>query len=189
MRTVVPWAEDVLMTAGELLLLPDDAWRYELVDGRLVRMAPTGSEHGEITAEVVLAVGQFVKERRLGTVYTGEPGYWISAPGSPDTVLAPDLAFVRAERAAAARVPGYPRLAPDLVVEVVSPSQARSEMAAKAERWLEAGVRLVWLVYPQIKQVEVWRDGTMKTVLTIEDELSGEDVLPGFALPIKDLFP
>jgi Uma2 family endonuclease len=166
MRTVVPWAEDVLMTAGELLLLPDDAWRYELVDGRLVRMAPTGSEHGEITAEVVLAVGQFVKERRLGTVYTGEPGYWISAPGSPDTVLAPDLA-----------------------VEVVSPSQARSEMAAKAERWLEAGVRLVWLVYPQIKQVEVWRDGTMKTVLTIEDELSGEDVLPGFALPIKDLFP
>lgn len=189
MRTVVPWAEDVLVTAEELLLLPEDGWRYELVDGRLVRVAPTGSEHGAITAELVAVVVQFVKQRNLGTVYTGEPGFWISLPESPDTVLAPDVAFVREERADAARVRGYPRLAPDLVVEIASPSQTRKELAAKARRWMEAGVKLVWIVFPASLSVEVWHDGQMQRDLTVEGELTGDDILPGFTLPIRSLFP
>jgi Uma2 family endonuclease len=187
-KSVAPWAEDVLMSAGELMQLPDDEWCYELVDGRLVRMSPTGAEHSGVFLRLLRAVDQFNEDRGLGQVFAGEPGFWISPPGAPDTVMAPDIAFIRAERADAAQVQGYPRLAPDLVAEIVSPSQTRSEMAAKARRWLDAGVRLVWIVFSPAREIGVWRGGGMQDTLTVEDMLSGEDVLPGFAFPVKELF-
>lgn len=189
METVAPWAEPVLVTAEELLRLPDDGWRYELVEGRLVRMSLTGRRHGRIAMALLLAVGRFVEERHLGEVLPAETGFWISPEGSPDTVLAPDLAFVRAGREADPGTEGYPRLAPDLVVEIASPSQRRTEMGAKARRWLSAGVRLVWLVLPEVRIVEVWRGDEVARIVTAEEELSGEEILPGFVFPVKDLFP
>src|SRR5579864_8519757 len=98
METLAPWAEPVLMTAEELLRLPDDEWRYELVEGRLVRMSPTGGRHGRIVMALLRAVDRFVEEQRLGEVIPPETGFCISPEGGPDTVLAPDLAFVRAGR-------------------------------------------------------------------------------------------
>src|SRR5437764_4160823 len=125
MDTLAPWAEPVLMTAEGLLQLPEDGWRYELVEGRLVRMSPTGGRHGQVAAELLLAVGSFVREHGLGVVFAAETGFWLSAPGEPDTVLAPDLALVRAGREPHPVPDGYPRLVPDLVAEVASPSQGR----------------------------------------------------------------
>jgi Uma2 family endonuclease len=188
METLAPWAEPVLMTADELLRLPDDGWCYELVEGRLVRMSPTGGKHGLVVMTLLATVHGFVEEQRLGEVFPAETGFWISPEGRPDTVLAPDLAFVREAREADAETEGYPRLAPDLVAEVASPSQGRAEMRAKAQRWLDAGVRLVWIVRTQSRTVEVCRPGVPVHTLTAEDELSGEDVLPGFAYPIARLF-
>lgn len=189
MEKLAPWAEPVLTTADELLGLPDDEWRYELVEGRLMRMSPTGGRHGRIVMALLLAVGGFVEERRLGSVFPGETGFWISPAGAPDTVLAPDLAFVEAGREPNPAVTGYPRLAPDLVVEVASPSQGRAEMGAKAKVWLSAGVRLVWIVFPEERTVEVWRGGTVKQTVMAGEELSGEEMLPGFVFPLRRLFP
>jgi len=189
METLAPWAEPVLMTAEELLRLADDEWRYELVEGRLVRMSPTGGRHGRIVMALLLAIGRFVEEQRLGEVFPAETGFWISPEGGPDTVLAPDLAFVRAGREPDLETRGYPRLAPDLVAEIASPSQGRVVMGAKAQRWLNAGVRLVWLVLPEARTVEVWRPGAPVRIVTAEHELSGEEVLPGFAYPVARLFP
>ncbi len=84
---------------------------------------------------------------------------------------------------------GYPRLAPDLVVEVASPSQGRAEMGAKARLWLSAGVRLVWIVFPEERIVEVWRGGTLQQTVMAREELSGEEILPGFIFPAERLFP
>lgn len=188
MESVAPWAEPVLMTAQELLQLTSDEWRYELVDGRLVRMSPTGARHGRIVMALMRAIDRFVEDGGLGEVLPPETGFWISSPGDPDTVLAPDIAFIRGSREQDAASEGFPRLAPDLVVEVASPSQGRREMAAKAQRWLDAGVRLVWVVSPEARLVEVWRHGQLERVLTPAEDLSGDDVLPGFVFPVRRLF-
>jgi Uma2 family endonuclease len=189
MVRIAPWAEPVLMTAEELQRLPGDEWRYELVDGRLVRMAPTGGRHGRIVMALLAAVHGFVESEALGEVFPPETGFRISLEGEPDTVLAPDLAFVRRGREHEAGIEGYPRLAPDLVVEVASPSQGHAEMGAKARRWLDAGVRLAWIVLPEARQVQIWRHSEPPQVLTPNDDLLGEDVLPGFVLPARLLLP
>ena len=188
MESVAPWAEPVLVTAGELLERPGDEWRYELVDGRLVRMSPTGGRHGRIVMALLRAIDGFVEENNLGAVFPPETGFWISTAGEPDTVLAPDIAFVRRDRELESGIEGYPRLAPDLIVEVASPSQGPAEMAVKAQRWLQAGVRLAWIVLPATQVVEVWRDGELDRVLGPEASLSGEDVLQGFLYPVEQLF-
>lgn len=112
MEARAPWADPVLMTADELLQRSDDYWRYELVDGRLVRMPPTGSKHGRIVMALLRVVDRFVEEAQLGVVFPPETGFWISAAGAPDTVLAPDLAFVQASRAPDPRLKGFRVLRP-----------------------------------------------------------------------------
>ena len=97
MESVAQWAESVLMTAMDLLRLPDDSWRYELVDGRLVRMSPTGGRHGRIVTTLLRAIDHFVQDRGLGEVFPPETGFWISSDGESDTVLAPGIAFVRGD--------------------------------------------------------------------------------------------
>lgn len=189
METGAPWAEPLLVTADELLRLPEDEWRYELVEGRLVRMSPTGGTHGRIVMALLRAVDRFVEERRLGEVFPAETGFRILPEGEADTVLAPDLAYVRAGREPGPETEGYPDIAPDLVVEVASPSQGRVEMRAKARKWLNAGVRLVWIVLPEARTVEVWQDGGLASIVNVNASLSGQDVLPGFDLAVKDLFP
>ena len=196
--TLAPWAEPapnakVPMTADELLHLPRDGWQYELVEGRLVRMPPVGSWRGGYSSRLDRALGNYVDDHQLGIVLVGEPGFTLSQPGQPDTVLAPDIAFVAGDRAPAEGSPegsGFWRMAPDLAIEVVSPSQFHPEMAEKARAWLAAGVRLVWMVWPAAKQVEVWIGGHDEPVATlgIGNALDGRDIVPGFSYPVASLF-
>ena len=198
--TLAPWAEPVPgrgpMTVEDLLALPDgDQWQYELVEGRLVRMPASGGEASKIAALLVAALINFVVPRRLGTVTGADGTYDLTQPGDEgETGLVPDVAFTRAERVPSRTSPEYAKawhLAPDLVAEVVSPSQFRPEMAAKAQRYLAAGVRLVWIIWPKSRQVDVWRPTDMSkpvTMLGKQDALDGLDVLPSFTYPVADLF-
>lgn len=195
---IAPWAEHVPgagpMTADELLALQDDdGWQHELVDGVLVRMPSPGYRHGRIVFRLAMALATYVTAHILGEVVAAETGFLLSRPGEPDTVLGPDIAFVRAEHVPSHNAPGiekYLRLAPDLVVEVASPDQYKPEMAAKAKIYLVAGVRLVWVVRPAARTVDVWRPGSDAPVatLTTDDALDGLDVVPGFIYPLTDLF-
>ena len=197
-ETLAPWAELVPdkgpMTVDELLALPDDGWMYELVEGRLVRMPASGFEASRIAVRLIIALGTFVQAHGLGAITGSDGTYDLTQPGdAADTGLVPDVAFVRAERIPPRTSPEYakaPRLAPDLAVEVVSPHQYRPEMAAKTQRYLAAGVRLVWVIWPQRQQVDVWRPGSNGPVATlvVSDTLDGQDVLPGFTYPVAELF-
>lgn len=201
-NTLAPWAEPVpmegktrpvRMTAAELLALGQASQGYELVEGVLVKMAPTGGGQGDLAQDLGWALRGWVKPRALGRVVAAETGFVISQLGQPDTVLAPDVAFVRADRVPARDTPewdGFWRQAPDLVAEVASPRQTRQEIAAKARVWLSAGVRLVWVVWPGRRQVDVWQPGSAQPVATLNlgDTLDGVDVLPGFTYALTDLF-
>jgi Uma2 family endonuclease len=197
--TLAPWAEVVPdtgpMTVDELLALPQDEWMYELVEGRLVRMPASGGEASRIAARLVAALIVFVEPGNLGAVTGADGEYDLTQPGDAhETALAPDLAFVRAERVPPRGTPEYQRawrVAPDIVAEVVSPNQSRPGMADKARRYLAAGVRLVWIIWPRYQQADVWRPGADRqpeAKLSLGDALDGLDVLPGFAYPLERLF-
>lgn len=194
-----PWAELVPdapypMTAAELEKLPEDGWHYELVRGRLVRMPPTAGGHGTTAARLTIVLGQFVEAHHMGAVLAAETGFRLAGLGDPEkNVYAPDVSFVRADRVPARNTPAWDdfwELAPDLVVEVASKSQFRPEMAAKARDWLTAGVRLVWVVWPKTKQVDVWLPGNQNPVKTLKvgEHLDGLDVVPGFSYTLAELF-
>ena len=183
-----------LMTAEEFIRLPrEDGWHYELAEGRLVRMPLAGYNHDVVVSRLAARLLPFVEEHNLGECTLSQAGYLLSQRGEPDTVRSPDLAFVSSARIPRPNTPesiAFPRLAPDLVVEVVSPSQYRPEMFERARMWLSSGVRLVWIIWPQSKQVEVWQPAsdTPTTVLGVTDILDGLDVVPGFTCPIARLF-
>src|SRR5258708_5458512 len=137
------------MTADELLAMPDDGRRYELVKGELLMAAPPGSEHGEITMNLAAPLHRYAKSKNLGVVYATETGFKLET--DPDTVRAPDIAFVRQGLLdQSGRIPGYLSGAPDLVVEVLSPSDTFGKVEAKVTQWLEAGARMVWVVSPRL---------------------------------------
>lgn len=193
-----PWAELVPdagpMTVDELLKLPDDGWMYELVEGRLVRMPGSGFEASVVSARLLARIQIYVEDRDLGRVTGADGTYDLTRPGDAGaTALVPDIAFVASGRLPSPGSPEYSkalRLAPDLVVEVVSPSQYRPEMAAKARRYLAAGVRLVWIIWPATQQVDVWRPGAAQPTATLSsgDTLDGLDALAGFTYPVASLF-
>lgn len=182
------WAKPVLVTAAEFLALPDDEWRYELVEGRLVRMAPTGDRHNRASGRLFGAVYGFVTPRALGEVYPQESGFLVSKAGDPDTVLAPDLAFVGTEKVPRPSVQGFPRIAPDVVAEVLSTSQTLSQLRHKAETWLACGVRHVWILAPETRTIEVWRAARPPATLGESETLVGEGALAGFTVAVADLF-
>lgn len=195
--TPAPWAEIVPglgpMTVDDLEAWPDDGWQYELVEGVLVRMPFSGYEASNVAARLLARLVVFVEDQELGAV-TGADGGYRPDPAHPnETELAPDVAFVRADRIPPRASPEYKRalrLAPDLVVEVVSPSQSRDDLAVKARLFLSFGTRLVWVVLPKQRQVDIFRPGDQvpSTTLGIEDTLEGEDVVPGFRYPLTSLF-
>lgn len=185
--SIVASGETRLMTAEELLERPDDGMRHELIEGELTTMAPAGGPHGGLTFDIGLIVGPYVKQNRLGQCYVAETGFVIGR--DPDTVRAPDLAFIRAERVPDKSVRGFYSVVPDLVIEVVSPSDRAGEVNRKALSWLDAGVRLVWVVYPETETVAVHRRGDVVSLLRKDEAvLSGEDVLPGFTARLGDIF-
>lgn len=176
-----------LISADELLAMPDDVNRYELVKGELFKKAPTGDEHGEITMELATPLHLHVKRQNLGRVYAAETGFILES--DPDTVRAPDIAFVRRERVeATGRLTGFRPGAPDLVVEVLSPGDRVGRVEAKVEQWLEAGARMVWLVSPKLHTVTVYRSLTDIVTLTEKDTLNGGDVVPGFEIKVSEIF-
>jgi Uma2 family endonuclease len=175
------------VTADELLHMPDDGWRYELVKGELIRMSPTGDEHGQVTMTLATALYFHVKEHKLGRVYAAETGFKLES--NPDTVRAPDIAFVRREvLEATGTLPGYRPGAPDLVVEVLSPHDRTRKVEAKVAQWLETGARLVWVVSPKLHTVTVYKSSTEIVTLTDADTLDAGDVIPGFKLQIAEIF-
>jgi Uma2 family endonuclease len=176
-----------VVTADELLAMPDDGFRYELVKGELIRMSPTGHDHGVVAMNIAGPLHQHVKEKNLGVVYAAETGFIIRE--NPDTVRAPDVAFVERTRLSqASKVEGYWRGAPDLVVEVVSPSDTVGNVEEKVKEWLEAGVRMVWVVSPKLRTVTVYRSLTEIVMLTEKDILEGGDCVPGFQLAVAKIF-
>lgn len=176
-----------LMTADELLMLPDDGKRYELIEGVLNKMSPAGMAHGLVAMRAGAILFNFVHQRELGEVFAAETGFVVST--DPDTVRAPDAAFVAADRLPPGDFPpGYLRLTPDLVVEVVSPSDTASELQSKVCTWLDAGCRLVWVVYPATQSVTVYQSREDVRVLGEEDALDGNPVFEGFSAEVRDLF-
>ena len=165
----------------------DDGWRYELVKGELIRMPPPGHEHGLVTMQIAGPLYQHVKQHNLGTVYAAETGFLIHQ--NPDTVRAPDVAFITRERLEASdTIEGYWIGAPDLCVEVLSPSDSVGYIEEKVTEWLEAGTRVVWVVSPKLRTVTVYRSLKKVSNLTEEDTLDGDDVVPGFRIPITEVF-
>lgn len=176
-------AEDLLHYTG------DPSKRYELVDGEVIEMSPPGGEHGETTFEIGGVIRDFVRPRHLGRLYAAETGFLIQR--SPDKVRAPDVAFVSRDRLPEGHSPpGYVPLAPDFVVEVVSPNDAAQDVQARVDDWLKAGTQIVWTVYPGIRTVLVFRGpGQIDRKSADDEELDAEPVLPGFRCKVRDLFP
>lgn len=179
-------AQEKLMTVEELAKLPPDQSRGELIQGVFVSMSPAGHSHGSIASNIMVFIAIFVREHQLGKTYAAETGFVLGR--HPDTVRAPDAAFVRQERLANQPATGFFEGAPDLAVEVISPSETVDEVESKVIDYLEAGTALVWLVYPRTQTVTVYRSLTDIEILTSEDTLTGGDLLPGFSVSLKEIF-
>lgn len=174
-------------TSEDLMRISSQGKRYELVKGELVEMAPTGGRHGRVASRIGYRLRRIVEEQELGEVFAAETGFRLAS--NPDTVRAPDAAFVSKERLPSEdQLIGFPSLAPDLVVEVVSPSDSAGQVQAKVEDWLRANVQLVWVVYPDTRSVVVYRALNEVAVLGPQDTLEGGPVLPGFSCPVSDIF-
>ncbi|MBA3416853.1 MAG: Uma2 family endonuclease [Chloroflexia bacterium] len=175
-----------LMTAEDLLLMPDDGRKLELVRGELHVMAPVNFEHLEFVGWLQFKIGGFVYANSLGII--GPEGGFV-LDRRPDIVLAPDLAFVRADRLPPmADRTSYAEMSPDLAIEVLSPSNRAQEMLDKVLLYLEAGTRLVWIFDPNREAVTVHTPDRVARTLLVGDTLDGGDVLPGFSLPVAELF-
>lgn len=175
------------VTADDLLAMPDDGLRRELVDGEVFVTPPPGEEHGVIAAEILVSLGSHVLAHGLGKVHAAETGFRIGS--DPDTVMAPDAAFVSRERIEQAAIGrGYRAGAPDLAVEVASPGDSFVEVEAKVTRWLAAGCRMVVVVNPARHAATVYRSRDDIQLLTAADVLDGGDVVPGWRLPLSELF-
>jgi len=175
------------ITADELLTMPDDGRRYELYRGELREVAPAGFEASHVAVRIGGRIDAYADAHDLGEVTGADGGYLFEI--APDTVRAPDVAFTRESRLPprGART-GYPAVVPDLVVEVVSPNDTRREVGDKVSFYLAEGVPLVWTVWPRPREVVAHRPGEGPQTFREGDVLTAEDVLPGFRLPVEDVF-
>ena len=175
------------MTADDLFQLPDDGYKYELVEGELIRMPPTGAEHGQIATNVASLLRNHVKQYNLGVVCAADTGFWLKR--NPDLVRAPDASFVAKERIPSEGIPrSYWPFAPDLAVEVISPNDRFDDVLEKVAEYFAAGTRLIWVVHPKTQTVLVYRSLHHVRSLGSDDELSGKDVIPGFICHVTELF-
>jgi Uma2 family endonuclease len=180
-------ARQPVVTAAEFALLPDEDGRQELVRGRVVREPPAGGYHSWFGVNLAAALRDFAGARQLGYVFGADCGFRLAF--DPDTVRSPDLAFVRAARLPEGPPAGFVPFAPDLAVEIVSPTDARGALARKAAEYLRAGTLLVWIIDPAARTVTVPRAAESPGVLRTGDTLTAEELLPGFRLPVADLLP
>ena len=177
-----------ITTADELFRMPDNGLRHELVRGELRTMTPAGYEHGIVGGRLFSSLCTHVRSAGLGELLCGEPGFRLAS--DPDTVRVPDAAFVRCERSGRGRpLKGFLPGPPDLAVEVVSPSDSSGEVQEKVFEWLDAGTRMVLVLEPDDQTVTVWRARDRVRVLGPDDVIDGEDVVPGWRCPVRELFP
>jgi Uma2 family endonuclease len=175
------------MTADELLELSSGTWRYELIDGVLRRMTPAGHIHGRVAAEIGASLTAFVRVKDLGNSYAAETGFLLRS--GPDTVRAPDAAFVSHERLRSMTVQstGYFPGAPDVAIEVLSPSDPVRETRAKVADWLACGCRIVIVLDSERRSAELHRPGRIES-FTAPDIVTLDDVLAGWSMDLADLF-
>ena len=174
-------------TAEELLRLPDDGMRHELVEGEIRKMPPAGNKHGYLALKIASRLERHVEENSLGRTYAAETGFKIAS--DPDTVRAPDAAFVSCERVEkVGSVSGFWPGAPDLAVEVVSPGDTHAEVVEKSLAWLDAGCRMVLVAEPERKFVTVYRSREDIRILAGDEVVDGADVVPGWRLPVAGIF-
>ena len=176
-----------LMTAEDLLAMGDDAKHCELVRGELVCMSPATGKHSQIAGMILGQLLGFAQTSKEFDVFDSSAGYLLAR--DPDIVLAPDVSVVRSDRFPE-EGPGlaFMVLAPDLVVEVLSPSERPGQITTKVLTYLDAGVRMVWLVDPEDQVVTVHAAGKPSRTFTTEEEIDGGDVLPGFSVPVASFF-
>ena len=179
---------DALVTADDLLKMSHEGERLELIRGELRRLPLEGWAHGLVAANVVYLIGSHLRDRgSLGELFAAGTGFILGR--DPDTVRAPDAAFVSREMLSATEAEdGFLELAPDLAAEVVSPSDSAPYVKEKVETWLRAGVRVVWVVYPSTKSVAVYRGADDVRLLTGEDKLRGDPALSDFSCSVNQLF-
>ena len=178
-----------LLTAEEFARLPQppDGSQQELVNGVVISTPPPSFHHGRTCSIVGRELGGFVDARQLGWLTSNNSGVILGR--NPDTVRGPDLAFWSRERMPTPPRTGYAEIAPDLVIEVLSPSDVFPQILRKVQQYLRAGTREVWLVDPEDRSVTVCRTGQDQVILSNGETLSGGDVLPGFSCLIAELFP
>lgn len=176
------------MTAEQLLLLPDDGMRHELVSGTLTTLPPYGALHGSVVCELTLCLARHIQDHQLGVGFGAEAGFLLARDS--DTVRAPDAAFVRTSRIPAGGIPqrGFFPGAPDLAVEVVSPGDTVSEVEEKVQDWLTHGTQEVWVVSPRARTVAVHSSSSGIRVFMASEHLISPALLPGFACLVAELF-
>ena len=180
----MPLAE--IMTAEQLERVDIPGKSTELVRGRLVVSEPPGTFHGKLSGRLLVSVGAFVESHRLGETFGQDTGFKIAS--NPDTVRAPDLAFLGHERLGRVAKRGYAAVAPDLIAEILSPDDRPGEVRAKIAEWIEAGVRLAWELDPDRRIAWVHRPHGSRSLVDADGTLDGEAVLPGFRCELKDLY-
>jgi Uma2 family endonuclease len=162
----------------------DDSVRTELDEGELITMPPAGEDHGYREVEIGSILRNYVKRNRLGRVYAGDAGFRLSA----GTVRAPDVAFVRTERVDALKSTGFAKGAPDLAVEIFSPSDSVRQLMRKVKQYFAAGCHTVWIVYPDRQEIHVLEAGGADRLLRIGDTVEAPELLPGFSVPVAEFF-
>ena len=179
---------DNLMTADDLLRLPDDGMRHELIRGELTTMAPSGFEQSETTIWMGRILANYIAVHSLGRSAGAEGGFIIQT--DPDTVLAPDFSFIRKARLVGKRSPkGFYPGAPDLVVEVLSPSDRAVEVDGKTQQWLDAGCVQVWIVNLNRRTITIHQKAENPRVFRASDLVDGGELLPGFRVSVDQLLP
>jgi Uma2 family endonuclease len=170
-------------TEDDLLRTPNDGRKYELVDGE-IRVSPTGARHGQVSVKLARRLDAHAETQRLGHVFDSSTGFRLPA----GNVRSPDASFVARGRFEGEKVPmGFSPVPPDLAVEVLSPDDSPRYVLDKVGEYLQAGVRLVWVVDPEDRTATVYRSLTNVRTLRDEDELDGEDVVPGFRCRLSDI--
>lgn len=172
------------LTDEKLLALPDDGVIYEVIDGELITMSPAGPRHGRFAFNVAHALGNWLDAGHSGQVYIAETAFWLT----PTTLQVPDVSYIATPLSADEEPEGFRDGAPDLAVEVVSPSERTTEVEDKVKLYLDAGAKQVWTLYPEPKTASVHTPDGMTQSYAFGDTLTGGDLLSGFSLKVADIF-
>jgi len=178
------FSEEVI--TGEDLASMGDIGPCELVKGKVAQMSPTGEKHGAIESNLVIRLGSFVKKRGLGCIRSGEVGIYTHR--NPDTVRGVDVLYISKERYEKVRSASFLDVAPELVIEILSPDDRWANIMEKLHEYFESGVLVVWIVDAKARHAYAYRSVTDVKKFLLDDDLIAEDILPGFSMKVADLF-